>query len=310
MNKKMRALIAGLAVAGVAALGFVALPASAEVTAANPCGVEGFYGNPDETPAQDPARSYKGFTFEGTDLIHHAVPSGGIDFADMDKVRYTFRATGTTDKLVYKVETSSPYSTIITQPDGKLWSTAMAYGTVGGQGNPVDKYTDLLGKPTKPGKAMFSSDSQVKTFGVGHWTETGSALLTAIMFHGTTYTLSCKVPLALGEARYNPSGTDAGTNLVNEFVRVKNTGKVAVNIKGYTLRDRGVNVYTFADLNLNAGATVTVRTGKGTNTGANVYFNHGHEIWNDSDAATVRDDLNVTLDNCSWTKTASGVKNC
>ena len=158
---------------------------------ADPCKIgTAWYGNPDE---QDhlPDRTTAGFTFEGKDLIHHVAPSGGIDLADMDKVTYSFAAT-TAGKVVFKVETSAPYSTIVTNADGTLWSTAMTYDQDGGQGHPVTKYSDLVGKPTKPGKAPFTATSTVATFGVGYWVEDGSTVVTSITFHGTRYDLTCK----------------------------------------------------------------------------------------------------------------------
>lgn len=148
----------------------------------------GWYANPDEQD-QLPTPTVDGLKFEGKDLIHHA--TSGIDLADMDHVTASFVAT-TPGKVVFKVETSAPYSTIITNADGKVWSTAMTYDQEGGQGHPVAHYSDLIGKPTKPGKAQFDSASKVVTFGAGYWVEEGSTVVSSISFHGTTYPLTCK----------------------------------------------------------------------------------------------------------------------
>lgn len=150
--------------------------------------LKGWYANPDEQD-QLPTPTEDGLKFEGKDLIHHA--TSGIDLADMDHVTTTFVAS-TAGKVVFKVETSAPYSTIITNADGKLWSTAMTYDQEGGQGHPVAHYSDLVGKPTKPGKAPFTSASTVVTFGVGYWVEEGSTVVSSISFHGTVYPLTCK----------------------------------------------------------------------------------------------------------------------
>jgi lamin tail-like protein len=308
---KIRSLIvAATLVAGSAVGVYAALPASAEATASNPCNVSGFYVNDDET-ADAPAFGFDGATFDSKDLIHHAAPSGGIDFPDMDKVKYGFEATGTADKLAFKMETSAPYSTIVAVPDGSgLWSTAMTYDQEGGQGHPVAKFTDLLGKPVKPGKVSFGDNSQVETFGVGYWTETGSALVTSISFHGANYPLSCKAPISIVQAKYNPSGTDAGTNLINEYVQIKNNASFPVNLNGYTVRNRALKIYTFGDVTIAGGAKIAVRTGAGTATATSVYQGSAVEIWKDADAATLRNAGNATLDACSWTKSASGLVNC
>jgi LPXTG-motif cell wall-anchored protein len=147
----------------------------------------GWYANADEQ-ADLPQPTAYGLKFEGKDLIHHA--TSPIDFADMDHVTTTFTSTSA-GKVVFKVETSAPYSTIITNADGKVWSTAMTYDQEGGQGHPVTHYSDLIGKPTKPGKPMFDSASRVVTFGVGYWVEEGSTVVKTISFHGTVYSLSC-----------------------------------------------------------------------------------------------------------------------
>jgi hypothetical protein len=149
--------------------------------------LKGWYANPDEQD-QLPAPTEDGLKFTDKNLIHHA--TSGIDLADMDHVTTSFVAT-TAGKVVFKVETSAPYSTIITNADGKVWSTAMTYDQEGGQGHPVAHYSDLVGEPTKPGKAPFTSASMVVTFGVGYWVEEGSTVVSSISFHGTTYPLTC-----------------------------------------------------------------------------------------------------------------------
>jgi LPXTG-motif cell wall-anchored protein len=185
------AITLGLALSAVA----LALPSQATTTAApsfeSCANLKGWYANPDEQ-AFLPEPTAAGLKFEGKDLIHHGLATP-IDFADMDKVAYSFDDT-TAGKVVFKVETSAPYSTIVTNADGKIWSTAMTYDQVGGQGNPVAKYTDLLGVPVKPGKVPFTGASRVATFGVGYWVEEGSTVVSSITFHGTTYPLTCPPP--------------------------------------------------------------------------------------------------------------------
>jgi hypothetical protein len=52
-----------------------ALPVAVPSVDPNPCGVAGWYVNPDEAD-REPTRTYDGFVFESADLIHHAAPAG------------------------------------------------------------------------------------------------------------------------------------------------------------------------------------------------------------------------------------------
>lgn len=177
-------LFAGLTLLAPTAPALAATPAPDFASCKN---LAGWYVNDDET-ADRPAATATGLLFTGKDLIHHA--TSPIDLADMDKVTASHSSTNS-GKVVFKVETSAPYSTIVTQADGKLWSTAMTYDQQGGQGHPVGRYSDLVGLDTKPGKAKFDGASKVVTFGVGYWTEDGESTVTAIDFHGKHYDLSC-----------------------------------------------------------------------------------------------------------------------
>lgn len=76
---------------------------------------------------------------------------------------------------------------------------------------------------------------------------------------------------------YNsPGSPDNGANgsLNGEWAQLKNTTRKAVSLKGWTLRDKtsaADHVYTFETFTLGTGKTVTVRTGKGTNTSTTRY---------------------------------------
>jgi LPXTG-motif cell wall-anchored protein len=177
-------------------LGLTSVPAEATTTTVdNPCGVQGWYVNPDET-ADAPTRSTAGFFFDNKDLIHHATPP--IDLPDIKTNTLSFVADNA-GKVVGKMETENPYSTIVQQADGMFWSTAMTYDQIGGQGHPVDKVSDLVGtdedpRPTKPGKAEYGTTTHVVSFGVGYWVADGSTTVSSIKFHGYNYDLTCKTP--------------------------------------------------------------------------------------------------------------------
>ncbi len=206
------ALIALLGtVAGVSLL--LAFPATAHAATTPAPSFEtcknlvGWYVNDDET-AERPAATIDGLLFTGKNLIHHATDP--IDLADMDKVTTGYSSTNS-GKVVFKVETNAPYSTIVTDADGKLWSTAMSADQTGGQSHPVDKYSAFVGLDTKPGKAHFTADSKVTTFGVGYWTEDGQTTVTAIDFHGKTYPLTCP-PAPTATPSATPSKTPSSSS--------------------------------------------------------------------------------------------------
>lgn len=102
----------------------------------------------------------------------------------------------------------------------------------------------------------------------------------------------------------NSPGKDTGSNksLNAEYVKIKNTGSKKVSLKGWTLRDESKHVYTFGDYTLGAGKTVTVRSGKGTNTTANRYWQKSWYVWNnsDGDSATLKKKSGTKVDTCSW----------
>jgi hypothetical protein len=180
-----RYLTAALA-AVVLALAIPGTAQATEGTAIDAC-VPGWYVNPDETDNK-PTSTEAGLKFEGKDLAHHE--HRPLDLADVRAG--SFEADGDAGKLFMKLETTAPYSTIVVTGEGTFWSTAMTYDQEGGQGKPVAKVADLVGKPTKPGKPALTADTKVVTFGVGYATEAGSTVVSSIRFHGTTYRLTCK----------------------------------------------------------------------------------------------------------------------
>ncbi|NUS55333.1 MAG: lamin tail domain-containing protein [Streptomycetaceae bacterium] len=101
----------------------------------------------------------------------------------------------------------------------------------------------------------------------------------------------------------NPSGTDttANSQLVREYIVLKNTTRGSINLNRWTVRDRSNHVYTFGSFTLGAGRSVTLHTGKGANTSTNRYWGLGWYVWNNTgDAAYVRNSAGKSIDSCSW----------
>jgi Lamin Tail Domain len=101
------------------------------------------------------------------------------------------------------------------------------------------------------------------------------------------------------------------TSLNGESVRVTNTSKASVDLKGWTVRDAGNHVYTFtSSVRLGPGAGVSLHTGKGANTTVNRYWGRTGYVWDDrGDTATLRNSAGRTVDTCKW-GAGSGVTGC
>ena len=107
----------------------------------------------------------------------------------------------------------------------------------------------------------------------------------------------------LTEVYYNSPGSDLRSNasLNGEWVRIANTTGATVNLKGWVLVDASNHRYTFTSYSLGRGRSVTVHTGKGTNTAANRYQGRGAYVWNnDKDRATLKRASGAVQDTCSY----------
>ncbi|MFJ9430112.1 lamin tail domain-containing protein [Streptomyces sp. NPDC101490] len=112
---------------------------------------------------------------------------------------------------------------------------------------------------------------------------------------------------------YDSPGTDnrSKASLNAEYVQIRNTTSAAVSLRGWTLTDASNHKYTFGNFVLGKGKTVTVRTGRGTNTAANVHQNRGAYVWNnDRDTATLRKSNGARIDVCSYNSTRVDYKWC
>ena len=119
--------------------------------------------------------------------------------------------------------------------------------------------------------------------------------------------------ISFGRIQYNSPGSDTRTNtsLNAEYVRIHNSASHGISLKGWTVRDASGHVYTFGTYTLGAGKTVTLHTGKGTNTSTNRYWGSGNYIWNNTgDTATLKNSGGTRIDVCSWTSAGSGYKYC
>ncbi len=112
---------------------------------------------------------------------------------------------------------------------------------------------------------------------------------------------------------YNSLGSDtrSAASLDAEYVQIANTTAKSVSLKGWVLSDASNHRYTFGAYSLGAHKTVTVRTGKGTNTSANRYWGSGNYIWNnDKDTATLKKSTGSRVDTCAYNSTKVSSKMC
>jgi hypothetical protein len=97
------------------------------------------------------------------------------------------------------------------------------------------------------------------------------------------------IPFALGATAPKISvsisglyvGASGQTNN-QEYVQVQNTGTTAVIMKGWTIKDKTKkHTYSFpSTYSLKSKATVTIYTGKGTNSATKLYWGSGAFVWN------------------------------
>ena len=81
-----------------------------------------------------------------------------------------------------------------------------------------------------------------------------------------------------------------GQAVAGELVELRNDGRAAVGLEGWTLCDMNQNhCYAFGAVKLGRGASVTIWSGAGTDTATELFWGSTQAIWNnEGDAATVR----------------------
>lgn len=128
-----------------------------------------------------------------------------------------------------------------------------------------------------------------------------AALPAAADGHGHGRGHTPRPTVVLGEIQYDSPGRDNGSNrsLNGEWVTVTNTGRRAVNLRGWTLSDESRRTYRF-DLRLAGHSSVRVHTGVGRDNSRDVYQDLRHYVWDNSDTATLKDARGRQVDSESW----------
>ncbi|MFC6703714.1 lamin tail domain-containing protein [Flexivirga alba] len=108
------------------------------------------------------------------------------------------------------------------------------------------------------------------------------------------------------------------TRLNREYIQVKNITRATLSLNGYLIHDRkNYHVYRFPKtFRLGAGKTVTVHTGRGTNTSANLYWGLRSMAWNNTGDTAYLMKGSTKITSCTYTPiraqlaAKTGYKNC
>ncbi|MFH9590704.1 lamin tail domain-containing protein [Streptomyces luteogriseus] len=107
----------------------------------------------------------------------------------------------------------------------------------------------------------------------------------------------------ISAVQYDSPGRDDRSNrsLNREWVEVTNTGRRAVNLDGWTLRDEDGHTFTFHHYRLDGRSTVRIHTGEGRDSRSDLFQDRRNYVWdNRSDTATLRNDHGRFIDDASW----------
>ena len=250
-----------------------------------------------------------GFYFE--------VESGGVRSARITvqmKVAPTFWVTSPSAGTIQAHTDVSPNQeglpvAIQQQGSGGTWTT-VATGRTDAVGSYVTKITGVAGGD-RVFRASVSADPSNGVLG-----NVSASSSTWVAGPGASPSPAAG-SIQFTRIQYDSPGTDSGstTSLNGEYAKLTNKTKSTVSLSGWSVRDAANHVYTFTGtVKLAAGASITVRTGKGTNTSTYRYWGRTGKsgyIWdNSADTATLRTNAGKTIDSCKWTKLGSGYTNC
>lgn len=98
------------------------------------------------------------------------------------------------------------------------------------------------------------------------------AVVTSVAVAATDQPATAAGAVRITRLQYDSPGADTGSNSSRnaEWVRITNNGAKARVLTGWRLRDKPGHVYQFPTFKLKPGKSVRVRTGKGSNTGADL----------------------------------------
>ena len=98
----------------------------------------------------------------------------------------------------------------------------------------------------------------------------------------------------------DPEGNDV-QHLDLEYVCFENRGGLTADMSGWRVKDLADHTYTFGSFTLAPGALVRLRTGKGQNTPADLYWGLSVAVWNnDHDTVLLYDRAQLLVDQYAY----------
>ena len=86
----------------------------------------------------------------------------------------------------------------------------------------------------------------------------------------------------------------------DKYVTIKNTGKIALNLKGWTITTKAKKKLTLPSFSLAVGKSVRIHPGSGRTRGADVYLRKGTSMFARHESLTLRDLAKVTVATRKW----------
>ncbi|MGW7486626.1 lamin tail domain-containing protein [Streptomyces sp. NPDC054786] len=151
---------------------------------------------------------------------------------------------------------------------------------------------------------MLRNTSRIAAAVLGSAALAATAVLPAAAAgHGHAPAPRHRSAVVLGAIQYDSPGRDDHSNrsLNAEYVTVKNTGRMPVNLRGWTLSDRAGHTYRFGNFRLDGHRQVRVHTGIGRNNRWDVFQDRRDYVWdNHRGTAVLSNDHRRIVDTESW----------
>ena len=120
-------------------------------------------------------------------------------------------------------------------------------------------------------------------------------------------------PVRIAKIYYGSPGSDdrSNTSLNGEYVVLKNYSTAAKPVGGWSVKDAAGHSYILPRSTIGAGKTLTIKTGKGTNSGTVHFWGRAAYVWNnDKDTTSLRTSSGTVAHSCSYNSTAYDYKTC
>ncbi|MGX1761452.1 lamin tail domain-containing protein [Streptomyces lydicus] len=157
---------------------------------------------------------------------------------------------------------------------------------------------------------MLRNTSRIAATVLGSVALAATAVLPAAAAgHGHAPAPHHRSAVVLGAIQYDSPGRDDHSNrsLNAEYVTVKNNGRMAVNLRGWTLSDRAGHTYRFGNVRLGGRSQVRVHTGVGRDNRWDLFQDRRDYVWdNHRGTAVLSNDHRRVVDSESWGRLGHG----